>query len=132
MGKIGTLGDIVFQVSDKKIQTFKNLQIESKTEFAKTTRHLKKPLLEFQYNDTDTASLEIYLSAYLGVNPEKMIKKIDKYRTTGKILALIIGGERYGTKWVITSVSKDYKQFDNKGNLLVAECKISLLEYAER
>lgn len=131
-GKIGTLGDIVFTVSAETIQTFDGLKIESKTNYAKHTRHNKKPLLEFQYNDTDTASFTIYLSVFLGVNPRKMQVKIDKYRKKGKILTLVIGGKKYGTKWVITQHSKDYEKFDNKGNLLIAKSSISLQEYPER
>ena len=92
MAEIGTLGDIVFKVSANKVRTFDDLKIDSKTNYAKHTRHLKKPLLEFQYNDADTASLTIYLSAFLGVNPKKMQNKIDKYRKKGKILTLVIGG----------------------------------------
>ena len=131
-GKIGTLGDIVFKVSAKTIQTFDGLKIDSKTNYAKHTRHNKKPLLEFQYNDTDTASFSIYLSVFLGVDPRKMQKKIDEYRKKGKILTLVIGGKKYGSKWVITSHSKEFERFDNKGNLLVAKSNISLEEYAER
>lgn len=131
-GKIGTLGDIVFTVSAKTIQTFDGLQVDSGTNYAKHTRHNKKPLLEFQYNDTDTASFTIYLSVFLGVNPGKMQDKIDKYRKKGKILTLVIGGKKYGKKWVITKHSKGYERFDNKGNLLAAKSSISLEEYAER
>lgn len=131
-GKIGTLGDIVFTVSAKTIQTFDGLQIDSATNYAKHTRHNKKPLLEFQYNDTDTASFTIYLSVFLGVNPGKMQDKIDKYRKKGKILTLVIGGKKYGKKWVITKHAKGYEKFDNKGNLLAAKSSISLEEYAER
>ena len=132
MAKIGTLGDIVFTVSNNTVRTFDDLQIESSTNYAKHTRHNKKPLLEFQYNDTDTASFSMYLSAFLGVNPWNMQKKIDKYREQGKILTLVIGGKRYGSKWVITQHSKGYKKYDNRGNLLIAESKISLEEYPER
>lgn len=132
MSKIGTLGKIVFSVSDKTVKTLDGLQIESKTSYARHTRQGKKPLLEFQYNETDTASFSIYLSAFLGVNPLKMQKKLDKYRKSGKILSLVIGGRKYGKKWVITEHSKGYKQFDHKGNLLVAESQISLEEYAKR
>lgn len=132
MARIGTLGDIVFTVSQNTVKTFDDLQIESKTNYAKHTRHNKKPLLEFQYNDTDTASFSIYLSAYLGVNPITMQAKIDKYMMQGKILSLVIGKKRYGKKWVITSHSKGFKRFDGKGKLLIAESKVSLEEYAER
>ena len=102
------------------------------TKTKKHTRHLKKPLLEFQYNDSDTASLTIYLSAFLGVNPKKMQDKIDKYRKKGKILTLIIGGKKYGSQWVITGHSKDYEKFDNQGNLLIAKSTLSLEQYAKR
>lgn len=132
MAQIGTLGDIVFSVSQNTVKTFEDLKIDSKTNYAKHTRHNAKPLLEFQYNDNDTASLSIYLSAFLGVNPAEMQDKIDEYRQEGKILSLVIGGKRYGTKWVITSHSKDYVKFDNNGNLLIAKSNISLEEYAER
>lgn len=131
-GKIGTLGDIVFTVSDKTVRTFDNLKIDSSTNYAKHTRHNKKPLLEFQYNDTDTASFSIYMSVFLGVNPRKMQDKIDKYRKKGKILTLVIGGKKYGTKWVITQHSKEYEDIDNKGNLRIAKSNISLQEYPER
>ena len=132
MAQIGTLGDIVFSVSQKTVKTFEDLKIDSKTNYAKLTRHNKKPLLEFQYNDIDTASFSIYLSAFLGVNPLSMQDKIDKYRKQGKILSLVIGGKKYGTKWVITSHSKDYQKFDTKGNLLIAKSTISIEEYPER
>lgn len=132
MAKIGTLGDIVFMVSHNTVKTFDDLSIESSTNYAKHTRHNKKPLLEFQYNDIDKLSFSIYLSAYLGVNPLDMVNKIDEYRKNGKILTLIIGGNKYGEKWVITSHSKSLKRFDNQGNLLIAESKVSLEEYPER
>ena len=132
MAKIGTLGDIVFTVSANTIQTFEGLKIDSKTNYAKHTRHNKKPLLEFQYNDNDTASFSIYLSAFLGVNPRNTQNKIDEYRKKGKILTLVIGGKKYGKKWGITSHSKEYEKFDNKGNLLIAKSNISIEEYAER
>ncbi|WP_320917137.1 phage tail protein [Enterocloster bolteae] len=132
MAKIGTLGDIVFTVSQSTVRTLDGLKIDSKTNYAKHTRHNKKPLLEFQYNDTDTASFSMYLSAFLGVNPLSMQKKIDNYLRKGKILPLVIGGKKYGKKWVITSHSKEFQRFDNKGNLLIAKSSISLEEYAER
>lgn len=41
MAEIGTLGDIVFKVSANKVKTFDDLKIDSKTNYAKHTRHLK-------------------------------------------------------------------------------------------
>ena len=132
MGQIGTLGDIVFMVSQNTVKTFNELQIQSKVNYAKHTRHNQKPLLEFQNQDTDTSNFTMKLSAFLGVNPLDEIAKIDNYMNSGKVLPLIIGGRRYGTNWVIKSHSKSYERFDNMGNLLTAESKVSLEEYTER
>ncbi len=45
MAEIGTLGDIVFKVSANKVRTFDDLKIDSKTNYAKHTRHLKKAVV---------------------------------------------------------------------------------------
>lgn len=132
MAKLGTLGEIVFSVSDKKIQTFDDMSLESSVKYHTHDRHLEKPLLEFGGMETDKLSFTMYHSVFLGVNPEKQIKMIDEYMNAGEILSLIIGGKRYGSKWVITKHSKAYKKFDKKGRVLVVESKVALEEYASR
>jgi len=132
MAKLGTLGKIVFSVSDKKIQTFDDMSLESSVKYHTHDRHLEKPLLEFGGMETDKLSFTMYHSVFLGVNPEKQIKMIDEYMNAGEILSLIIGGKRYGSKWVITKHSKAYKKFDKKGRVLVVESKVTLEEYASR
>lgn len=132
MAKIGTLGKIVFSVSDRKVQTFDDLSIETGAKYYKHDRHLYKPLLEFGGMENDKLSFCMYHSVFLGADPEKQLKQIDKYLANGEILSLIIGGKKYGGKWVITKHSKGYKKFDGKGKLLAVESKISLEEYASR
>lgn len=132
MAKLGTLGDIVFSVSDKKVQTFKEFSLETSAKYYTHDRHLKKPLLEFGGMESDKLSFSMHHSVFLGVNPEKQVKQIDRYVKEGKVLSLIIGGKRYGSKWVITKHSKSYKKFDKKGNVLIVESKITLEEYASR
>lgn len=132
MAKIGTLGKIVFSVSDKKVHTFNELSIDTSAKYHAHDRHMNKPLLEFKGLENDKLSLSVHYSAFLGVNPENQIKRIDRYVNNGTILTLVIGGKRYGTKWVITKHSKQYKTFDNKGNLLIVESKLTLEEYVKR
>lgn len=126
---LGSLGGIVFSVSKNKVKTFENIQIESKVNYAKHTRHNRKPLLEFQNVELDMISFTMYFSAFLGINPSSEQDKIDHYMKSGKVLTLIVGGKRYGGKWVITSHSKDLSQFDKKGRVLVAKSRIELEEY---
>ena len=128
--EIGTLGDITFTVSQNTILTFDNMKMESKTSYTKTTRKKKKPKLAFEYNDVNTMSFSMYFSIFLGVKPLEMIQRLDDCREKGKALALVVGGEKYGGKWVITSLSKEYKKFDCEGNLLTAKINITLQEYS--
>lgn len=132
MAKIGTLGKIVFSVSDRKVQTFDELSIETGAKYYTHDRHLNKPLLEFGGMETDKLSFSMYQSAFLGANPEKQLRLIDEYIAQGEILSLIIGGKRYGSKWVITKHSKGYKKFGKKGELLAVESKVTLEEYVSR
>lgn len=132
MAKIGTLGEIIFSVSDRKVQTFDDLSIETGAKYYTHDRHLNKPLLEFGGMENDKLSFTMYHSVFLGVNPEKQIKKIDEYMKNGEVLTLIIGGKKFGGKWVITKHGKDYRKFDRKGKLLAVESKVNLEEYVSR
>ena len=132
MAKLGTLGKIVFSVSDRKVQTFDDMSLESSVKYHTHNRHLKKPLLEFGGMEGDKLSFTTYHSAFLGVNPERQVKMIDDYMNSGEILSLVVGGKRYGSKWVITKHSKAYKHFDKRGKVLAVESKVTLEEYASR
>ena len=132
MARLGTLGGIVFSVSDKKVQTFDDMSLESSVKYHTHNRHLKKPLLEFGGMEGDKLSFTMYHSAFLGVNPERQVKMIDDYMNSGEILSLVVGGKRYGSKWVITKHSKAYKHFDKRGKVLAVESKVTLEEYASR
>lgn len=132
MARIGTLGGIVFSVSDAKIQTFDALNIETSARYHKHDRHLNKPLLEFGGMDNDKISFNMILSVFLGVDPETQINKIDEYISKGEVLTLIIGGKKYGSKWVITKHSKEFVKLDNKGRLLEVKSKVTLEEYPDR
>lgn len=132
MATLGTLGDIVFSVSDKKIQTFRDMSLESSVKYYTHDRHLQKPLLEFGGMESDKLSFSMYHSAFLGVDPKRQVETVDKYMKEGEILSLVIDGARYGSKWVITKHSKDYKVFGQNGELLVVESKVTLEEYASR
>lgn len=132
MGMIGTLGGVVFKVSERSVQTFNNLKITTGASYSELKRHGLKPLLEYTNPDLDTGSLDIELRRELGVNPEKALKLLDRYAEDGEVLTLIIGGKRYGSKWVITKNSKSYNRFDKKGRLLSADTSVTLQEYPDR
>ena len=133
MAKIGTLGNITFSVSDKKIETFDGMKWDSSAQYASHNRHLKDVLLEFTGTDADRISFTMYFSVFLGVDPMKEITKIFKAERNGKVMRLVIGPKTYGkNKWVITSKSVDLERYDDKGRLLTAKVNITLTAYARR
>lgn len=133
MAVVGTLGDIVFSVSRRKVKTFDGLKWESSAKYATHDRHLKDVLLEYTGTDADTISFTMFFSAFLGVNPMGEITKLLKAERSGKVMRLVIGNKAYGkNKWVITKTSKDLEKFDKRGNLLAAKVNVSLKAYVGR
>lgn len=133
MAVIGTLGDIVFSVSNKTVKTFDNMKWDSSARYANHDRHLKEQLIEFIGTDADTITFSVYFSAFLGVNPIEEIAKLLDAERKGKVMRLVIGTKAYGkNKWAITKTGKELERFDNEGSLLVAKVAVSLKAYAWR
>ena len=65
--RIGTLGNLVFQVSSETVQTIDDLQWSGSAQYSTHQRHLGKGLLEFTGVDPDDLSFSIFLSRSLGV-----------------------------------------------------------------
>lgn len=128
-GSIGKWGSITFSVSPKKQKTFTGLSWTTSIQFETKQRKKKVSKVTFKGVDPDTFSFAMRLSVFGGLNPLNEIKKLDKLARKGQANRLIIGGKKYGSnKTVITGITKNLKYFDNKGNLWVAEAKISMKE----
>ncbi len=127
---IGNFGNLVFQVSKKKLYGFYNFKRTRKASWKEHNRYNNKPTSEFAGLELDTISFEIYLDASLGVNPRKEIEKWGKALESGKHDVLVIGGKQVGKyDWKIESISEDWKTLLNKGELTTATLSISLSEY---
>lgn len=99
---IGSLGDVVFQVSRDTVMTIDNIQWNSGAKWEEHQRHLQDPAMEFVGMEADEMSFEIYLSRTLGVDPMEQIVKLFTYERNGTLLPLTIGNKKYGKyRWVI-------------------------------
>ena len=56
---IGSYGDIVFEVSDKKVKTFRDFQIQRSAKYSEHAIHGGKALLEFTGLSPASISLNI-------------------------------------------------------------------------
>lgn len=133
MATIGTWGNVVFCVSRSTVRTFDALKMSGSAKYATHDRHLKKSILERTGTDAESLSIDMYLSAYLGVNPIAEAAKLDTAMNSGKTAFMVVGGRRIGqNKWVITSLSKDYERFGRGGTVTVIKVSVSMKEYAGR
>lgn len=131
--KVGCLGAIPFEVSEKRIQTIQKATWGGSVNITEHKRHLSDACTEFVGGNADTMELEIHLSAWLGVNPLKTIQQIFEHERKGTAVPLVIGERSYGKyRWLIQSHSAKLEKFDNRGNPLSATVTLKLIEYTKR
>jgi len=126
---VGCLGNIPFKVSSKTYQTFQDMSWSSEASYSTHGRHGKKELLEFTGFKADELSFNMFLSAFLGVKPYKVLEKLNKMMKKGSIATLVIGKDIIGTKWVVTKLSRSFKHVYKDGALISCEVTVTLKEY---
>lgn len=130
---IGCLGDIVFKVSSREVETLMNAQWSGSSRYATHQRHLDDALTEYTGNDPDKFSFDIQLSEWLNVKVQPELSKLWNYMRTGKAVELVLGDKGYGKyRWNITSLKIKMQHFDHRGNLVNATVTVSLQEYISR
>ena len=127
--QVGCLGDISFTVSSSRIKTIQNFSRSGSATYAKHQRVGAKELPEFTGVNLETAEIEMIISAYLGANPRREMKKISRAQKTGKAMALVIGDDYYG-QYVITSYQQTATNYDRDIGVSACTVKVSLMEYA--
>ena len=130
MGQIGSLGDVVFEVSSEKVQTFKDLKRNSAARIATHEIIGQKPILEFIAPGLEEISFTMHLNIGLGVNIKETLDLLRTMRDGGRVVDLIIAGEPItDNKWLVTSLSESVNFTDGEGNLLSVDVEVSLKEY---
>lgn len=133
MAKLGSFGGLAFSVSENTVRTFDGMSWDTSAKYATHDRHIQKDLLEFLGPELDGITFTMAFSVFLGTNPIKEVKKLQKMVRKGEMGRLILGGEVYGSyKWVATKASTKLTKFDKKGNLLAAVATVTLKEYPKR
>lgn len=133
MATVGTLGDIVFEVSDDKILTFYDYGRKTSARFSSHEIIGKKPKLEFIGQAIDEISFTIKLSAYKGINPKEQAEKIREMIENGEVVRFIMAGLPIGkNKWVIESMNEKANFHNSIGQIVSADVELSLREYVEQ
>lgn len=128
--QIGTLGEVVFFVSDETVETINNFVWSGSARYSIHQRHLTNALTEFTGLDPDGISFDIFVSAYLGVDPMTEVVKIWNYERKGSVVPLTIGTHAYGKyRWSIKSHKLKAQTFDKQGDITSATISVTLQEY---
>ena len=130
MAIVGCLGDIVFQVSSRTVETLDKLKWSGSARYSSHARHGTHALTEFCGLDPDAISFDVELSAYCGTDPMSELTKIWNYERSGAALPLTIGNKGYGKyRWNIVKHSMSAKHYDGRGNITDAVVSLTLQEY---
>ena len=128
--KTGMLGSVTFEVTEKTYRTISNLSRSNKANYSTHKLVAKKGILEFTGVDPETISFEMLFSAWLGENPEKWRKKLNKMLEKGKAVTFVLGTSPIGTKWVIEDLNFSTGLFYKDGTPAEYTATVSLKEYA--
>lgn len=128
--KVGCLGDVVFEVSERSIETIQKLTMSGTATYATHQRHMRYALTEFVGLPPETITMDIKLSLRLGVDPWNEFKKLRKYMVDRKTLALVIGTKTFGRyRWTITSYKTEMELYTADIKLENATISLTLQEY---
>lgn len=127
---VGSLGEIIFTVSNYKVMTFRDFKREGGAKYATHEVIGQPPKLEYLHRELREVSLEIDLVADLGTDPAAELEKIAEMSDSGEANYLIIGGEVYGDcEWIIESYSEQVKHFGGNGEVIASKVSLKLKEY---
>lgn len=127
---LGSLGDVVFEVSSREVITFDGLKRNTKARYGNHEIIGQKPLLEYLGPDGEEISFSMKFSTSWGVDPTEQANKLRELCEKGEAMYLIIGNQTIGANmWVIESVSEAMTTVDNMGRVIVSEVDVSLKEY---
>ena len=130
-GGIGQWGsNIKFSVNSEKQLSFRDMK---RTSSARWTSHNiigKRPKTEFLGPGMDEVTMDVILSAEMGVRPRSEMKKFRAACKKGEVHYLYINGKKVcKNKMAITAVSESWDEIWSQGELARAVVSVTFSEY---
>ena len=128
--KVGSYGDIIFQVCSRTVLTPKKLTHTASANYGSHSMLLGKPRLQYVGPMLEEVKLEIVLRADLGVKPRTQLTTLRKMMQDGTAAYLVIGAEPVcELPMVITDMSETWDTILNRGELWQTTVSLTLKEY---
>ncbi|MFC3802799.1 phage tail protein [Cohnella sp. GCM10012308] len=132
MNKVGSLGPVVFVVSEGATRTLDEFTRNSSARWAQHDIVGQKPKKQWLGPGVDSVSFSVLFSVSLGLNPRKELDRLTELERDGKAVPLIIGRKGVGVGlWVITSMTQSWDVLDGEGNVYSATANLTLEEYVK-
>lgn len=130
---IGNFGEkIIFEVNQDTVLTFSDF---SRTVSGKWNVHDaigKKGKTEFLGPELSSNTMTVILDKGHGIDPRKMISKIEKAVNKGTVEYLVVGGKKVGTKKMrITEMSESWDEIYSNGALYRATINLTFEDYVK-
>jgi len=132
MALIGTLGQTVFEVSDRRALGFETLEHTAEARIATQEIIGREPVTEFLGPGSEEVSFDLRLSAQLGVDPRVEFGRLDSARSKGTAMTLIIGGVPIGgskARWLIKGLRASHRFFSRDGKTTWLDVNVGLTKY---
>ena len=127
---VGSLGELIFEVSHYKVLTFRDFKREGGAKYATHEVIGQPPKIEYLHRELEKLSLEIDLVKDLGINPAEEVEKIARMCNDGEANYLVMNGKVYGDcQWVIESYSEQVRYFGADGEVIASKVSLNLTEY---
>ena len=129
---IGSLGSIPFYVSVDESVLMSGLEWDTRARYSEHTRHRHTDMLEYVGQNPDQITFDIKLSAFLGVNPSRMLERFNTIIRQHEAVKFVLGTMPIPGYWVMTDLKRQFEYFHKDGTLLSADLTVTLQEYVER
>ena len=123
-------GRVTFSVSSDFMFTFKKTKRSLSMRWNKHEVIGQVPKMEFQGRDSGEFQIEVILDAELGMYPRIAMQAFREYAERGTAAYFYVGGRRvFPNKLYIASISEEWNEIWNKGELVRATQTITFGEY---
>jgi hypothetical protein len=133
MSDLGSYGKITFHISNgEKIRalSFTDMERSASVNITEHRRQGKKPFSEFTGRNLDEITMKIYLSAYLGENPQERYNDLVNYMNQNEAHNIILGGTVLGDNpYCIKQITAPYEKISKNGTAAIIECSVTFTEY---
>ncbi len=127
---LGSFGDILFEVSSRRVLTFRDYKRDTAGRYASHEIIGQKPVIEYLGPDGGSIAFTMQFRADRAVNPALEADKVRKMCETGKAEYFILGNVVIGENpWVIESVGENDAVIDNAGRIIQNRIDVTLREY---